>query len=242
MEYPGTEFGAMAQGKNYYRWILREFRPHLGRRILEVGAGIGTFSAHLLAETVEELVVLLEPAANLFPVLERRFGGNGRVRILRAPVEKMGEALRDVRFDSVVSVNVLEHIADDHAALRTMAGLLRPGGTLLLFVPALPGLYGSLDAAFGHVRRYRREELAGKLEAAGLRVRRVWYVNLPGALGWFLIGRVFRWPTLRPGAVRVYDRLAIPVIARIERLIPPPWGQSLLAIAERRASQGGREG
>jgi SAM-dependent methyltransferase len=233
MEYPGSDLTAMAQGGNYYRWILREFRPHLGRRILEVGAGSGTFAAHLLAEADPERAVLLEPATNLQPFLRGRFAGDSRVEVISLPLPAAQEALSTTPFDSVVSVNVLEHIPDDGEALAIMAGLLRSGGALLLFVPALPGLYGSLDAAFGHHRRYTRRELAGKLEAAGLGVRRIVYVNLPGALAWFVSGRILRWPTLRPGAVRLYDRLAIPLIAAVERRIRPPLGQSLLAVAEK---------
>jgi len=233
VQYAGGELAAMAEGRNYYRWILRELRPHLGRRILEVGAGSGTFAAHLLAEADPDRLVLLEPALNLQPLLAARFAGEGRVRLVGQTLPEAREGLAATPFDSVVSVNVLEHIPDDGEALAIMAGLLRPGGRLLLFVPALPGLYGTLDAAFGHRRRYGRRELAGKLTAAGLGVRRLAYMNLPGALAWLVSGRILRATTLRPGAVRLYDRLAVPLVAALERRIPPPLGQSLLAVAEK---------
>lgn len=223
----------MGEARNYYRWILREFRPFLGKRILEVGAGIGTFSSHLLGEGIQELMILLEPSANLFPVLQRRFGNHGKVKLICGELEQIHEGFRPLAFDTVVSVNVLEHISQDVSALREMATVLRPGGTLLLFVPALPRLYGTLDTAFGHLRRYTRGELAEKLHQAGVRILKLRYRNLPGIIAWFIAGRVLRQTTLSPLLVRLYDRMAVPLIARVEQVVDPPLGQSLVAICER---------
>jgi SAM-dependent methyltransferase len=228
--YVGTELSALAEAKNYYRWVIGEFAPFLGKRVIEVGAGIGTFSRSLLQHTPLSELILVEPGENLFPLLQQRFAGEPRVTIVHGyfhDLETPGTA------DSVVLVNVLEHIAEDEALLDGAHEVLIPGGTLLLLVPALSWIYGSLDEAFGHHRRYSRASLAAKLRAAGFQVLRLSYLNLPGIFGWFLTGRVLRRKTLKSQYVRLYDQWVIPWIARLEGRWAPPFGQSLIAVARK---------
>lgn len=241
MKYAGTELVAMAEAHNYQRWILSRCRPHLGRVVLEHGAGVGTYSTLLLRERIEKLVAL-EPAANLLPVLGAELATRGaqgaRAEIVSGTLEANAAALRAHGVESVVSINVLEHIADDEGTLRTMHDVLPDGGRLILFVPALPWLYGSLDVAFEHFRRYGRRELVDKVTRAGFSVVNARFVNLPGVLPWWLAGRLLRGRTLAPGAVRFYDRFVLPLVAWLEDRFPPPLGQNLLLIA-RRESRGG---
>lgn len=228
--YSGTELDALTEARNYYAWLLHRFSPHLGRRVVEVGAGTGTFSEFLLrAEGVSELT-LLEPAENTYPRLRERFRGDPRVRTLHGYLEEHAGALSG---DSLVSVNVLEHVPDDEAFLRDAHRVLVPGGKVLLFVPALSQLYGTLDEAFEHHRRYTRAMLAARLEGAGLRPLRVSYLNLPGVLSWLIAGKVLRRRTLTPADVRLYDSWVIPWVRRIEDRWEAPLGQSLLAIAQK---------
>ena len=134
------------------------------------------------------------------------------------------------RFDTIVCLNVLEHIEDDVTSLRSMRALLQPGGRLVLLVPALPALYGTLDEALGHFRRYRPAELAAKFTDAGFRLAHVEYFNLAGVLGWWLIGRVLRRRLIPRCALKWYDAL-VPLF-RLETLMPWRIGQSLIAIGE----------
>ena len=133
--------------------------------------------------------------------------------------------------DSIVLVNVLEHISDDDALLLQIRQSLRPGGRVLLFVPALEWNYGSLDRAFEHHRRYSKAVLRKKLERAGFRVERARYVNFLGITSWFFAGRVLRQKTLKPRQVRWYDRWIIPWSFRLEQIWEPPLGQSLVVVA-----------
>jgi hypothetical protein len=103
----------------------------------------------------------------------------------------------------------------------------------LLFIPALPSLYGTLDKAFDHFRRYTKSSLAGKLKEAGFRVEYLRYMNFPGILSWFLAGRVFKKKTIRPLEVRVYDRWVIPCARLLERYWEPPAGQSIIAVGRK---------
>jgi SAM-dependent methyltransferase len=228
--YVGTELDALAEAKNYYRWVVSQFAPFLGKRVIEVGAGIGTFAGSILHHTPVAELVLVEPSDNLLPILQRRFAGEPRVKIVHGYFQR-GAML--ARADSIVLVNVLEHIAEDQALLNDTHEVLPPGGTLLLLVPALPRIYGSLDQAFGHYRRYTKTSLASKLRLAGFGIRRLAYLNLPGSVGWFLTGRVLRRTTLKLRYVRWYDRWVIPWLSRLERRWEPPFGQSLIVIARK---------
>lgn len=228
--YSGTELDAMAEARNYCRWIFQFFQPYLGARIVEIGAGTGTFSRLLLeAHTAPELT-LFEAAANLFPALERQFAADPRVRL---HFGSFNPSLLGKSPDSVVMVNVLEHISDDDGVLSEIHQSLSSGGHLLLFVPALEWNFGSLDKAFDHFRRYSKPALRTKIERAGFQLVRLRYVNALGIASWFLAGKILRQRTLNPAQVRWYDRWIIPWSFRLEGILKPPLGQSLLAVARK---------
>jgi SAM-dependent methyltransferase len=138
----------------------------------------------------------------------------------------------------VVAVNVLEHVPDDLDFVIQAERVLAPGGHLVLFVPAGPGIFGTLDEAFEHYRRYTRGDLARLLERAGFELVELRYSNLPGVLAWWLSGRVLRRRTVTPGSVRLYDRLMVPWLRRLERVWTPPRGQSLFVVGRKRAQPG----
>jgi SAM-dependent methyltransferase len=230
--YSGEELDALEGARNYHRWIVRRFAPHLGRRVVEVGAGIGTFAEHLVEAAPQADFTLVEPAANNYPHLAARFGGRPRVRTVQGYLEDAGEA---ASADALVAVNVMEHVRDDAGFLRAAHRLLAPGGHALLFVPAMPAIFGTLDEAFEHFRRYTRRELDGKLRAAGFAPLRVAYTNLPGVAAWWLSGRVLRRRTVTTRDARLYDRWFVPWVSALERVWTPPLGQSLIAVARKDA-------
>lgn len=228
--YSGEELDALAGAVNYYRWIVRRFRPYLGARIVEAGAGIGTFAAHLREAAPQARLTLVEPAANNHPHLAARFATDARVRTVHGYLAEAGD---DASADTVVAVNVMEHVEDDAAFLATARRLLAPGGHLCLYVPALPAIYGTLDEAFEHHRRYTRAGLRARLLGAGFRPLRIAYTNLPGVAAWWVSGRVLRRRTVTARDAKLYDRWMIPWISALERVWSPPAGQSLIAIATR---------
>lgn len=232
--YSGEELDSLAGAVNYYRWIVRRFAPFLGRRIVEVGAGIGTFAEHLLAAAPDAALTLVEPAANNYPHLRARFADHPRVRTLHGYLADAGEA---GSADSVIAVNVMEHVRDDAAFLADAHRLLAPGGHALLFVPAVPQIFGTLDEAFEHFRRYTRPELDARLRGAGFDPLRVAYTNLPGVAAWWLSGRVLRRRTVSARDARIYDRWVIPWVSALERVWTPPLGQSLIAVARKEGAR-----
>jgi SAM-dependent methyltransferase len=183
--------------------------------------------------TDRERLVLSDTDPHYVDRLRQRFGRLPNVAIASLRLPAFDETLACERLDTIICLNVLEHVHDDQLSLGTMRRLLQPGGRLVLLVPALPAIYGSLDRALGHFRRYTPAELERKYDAAGLRLRHREYFNLAGVPGWWFTGRVLRREIIPRGALRWYDAL-VPLF-RLERLLPWRVGQSLIAVGERPA-------
>lgn len=228
--YSGSELDALAEAKNYYRWLTGQFAPWLGSSVIEVGAGIGTFSQQILGVPSVKRLVALEPARNTFPHLERRFADDPRVTTTRAYLEP---TLKLEPADSLVAVNVMEHIEDHDSFVANAYASVVKGGALLLYVPATPSIFGTLDTAFGHFRRYTKRSLRACIERAGWTIEQLSYVNMPGVLAWFLAGRVLKKKAISTREAIFYDRLVVPWVFRLESIAEPPAGQSLIAIASK---------
>jgi hypothetical protein len=130
-------------------------------------------------------------------------------------------------------VNVLEHIDEDEEVLRLLFRLLKPGGTLLIFVPAMPFLYGTLDARVGHVRRYTRRTLTRVVEAASFSITKMRYFDLLGMFPWFVTGRVLRQPTVNSGSALFYDQYIVPVCKLVDAAARPRVGKNLVCVAKK---------
>jgi SAM-dependent methyltransferase len=216
---------------NYASWIFELIAPHLGADVLEVGAGHGTFTEMLVRRATR--VVASDISERCVSRLSERFSGTRSVHILHGSVD---EAAALGPFDSVIMINVLEHIEDDNGALREIGDrLLRPGGRIVLWVPAFALLYSDFDRKIGHYRRYRGPGLRAQLEQAGYQIRDIRYVNAVGAVAWLVLARLLRRTPTQGTPVKVFDRYFVPVLERLERRWQPPFGQSVLAIATRPA-------
>lgn len=208
--------------------MFDRLRRWVGSQVLEIGSGIGNLSAFL---TDRERLVLTDTREEYLSRLRQRFAGRPNISVARLYLPHDDAALTGQRFDTVICLNVLEHVDDDIASLEAIrARLLAPGGRLVLLVPALPALYGTIDQALGHHRRYKRRGLTKLLRATGYRVPHIEYFNLAGIPGWWFAGRVLRRRTIPTGSLKLYDAL-VPLF-RLERLMPWRVGQSLIAIGE----------
>jgi SAM-dependent methyltransferase len=222
----------MGGASRYNAWLLERALPYLGSRVLDVGAGTGTFTAKLL-ESVES-VVAVEPDPVEREALAQRFAGDSRVRVVQLDATRLAKADAGGPFDGAVCFNVLEHIEADVAAISAIRSQLRPGAHLALLVPAHPALFGEIDRTVGHVRRYKRATLRSCLTAGGFYVRELRYVNPVGAAGWLVSSRMLRREHVPEGPLRVYDRF-VPILRVFDR-IPLPFGLSLWAVAYTPAS------
>ncbi len=226
--YDGQDLEALGDLPRYTGWILEHFEPYLHGRVIEVGAGIGNVSARYVDRASHALLV--EPAHNLHERLVERLGQRPNVATACALLEDLDPRQTAQPFDAAIMVNVLEHIEDDRDVLRRLYALLKPGGAVLLFVPALPWLYGSLDTLVHHVRRYTREQLAERLREAGFGIGKVRYFDALGVLPWFVAGRVVKQKRFDPDAAALYDRVGVPLTRLVEDWFEPPAGKSLIAV------------
>lgn len=226
--YEGSDLEALQGLRRYPAWLVERLGPALRGRVLEFGAGLGTFTRAWRARADE--AVLLEPSQLAGPLAER-FADDPRVSVHRETLQAHLARVGPGGFDAVVSSNVLEHIGDDVGALRAARRLLRPGGAVLIVVPALPVLFGTLDQVVGHHRRYTRRGLHDVLLGAGFVDPHIQALDLPGVLPWLVAGRVLRRRTFSRRAAILYDRAVVPVARRLEARLPPPVGKNLVARA-----------
>jgi 2-polyprenyl-3-methyl-5-hydroxy-6-metoxy-1,4-benzoquinol methylase len=226
--YPGKELEAMSFAVNYHRWIVDEFEPYLGSEVAEVGAGIGSMSRLILAKPVRRLHAF-EPSRNMFPMLAQGLRGEARA----TPVNDFfGAKHAGQGFDSILYVNVLEHVEDDRAELANAWQALKPGGHLLVFVPALQWLYSEFDRQVGHFRRYGRAALVKNAQAAGFAIVKARYFDAAGVLPWYINFVLLRRP-MGGGSVSLYDKVAVPASRFLESIVPPPIGKNVLLVARK---------
>jgi SAM-dependent methyltransferase len=231
--YEGHDLEILADLPNYYGWIIESFRPWLKGRTMEIGAGTGTISKRIFGYTDE--LILVEPSAHLTEHLPVSIAKNKKVSIYNETLEQRLPKMDDQSCDTIIMVNVLEHIEDDGAAIESLYRVLKPGGRLLMFVPALQFLYSALDRQHGHFRRYHLAPLEHKLNTHGFKIHDRRYFDLAGVLPWWLINTLGKKTDFNPAMARLYDRYFIPVTKFFERFISPPIGKNIIIIAERAA-------
>jgi SAM-dependent methyltransferase len=212
----------MESAERYNSWLFERARRHVGRVALDVGAGIGTFTS-FLAQTADT-VVAAEPDVAEASFLRGRFAGAPNVTVVNGTVADV-----DGTFDSALCFNVLEHVPDHVGALRDVHARLRPGGKLSVLVPAHPALFGAVDRAVAHERRYDRAVLRCALESAGFDVAELRHVNPVGAAGWLVSSKLLRRSEIPSGPLALYDRL-VPFFRTLDAL-RLPFGLSLFAVA-----------
>jgi glycosyltransferase involved in cell wall biosynthesis len=221
----------MARLEPYNRWLVSRFEHAIGRRVLEIGAGFGNITRHLKGR---EILVASDLDSVALEHLKGVFRDDPSVRVAsyRFPLDESArEEVRALGVDTVVCLNVLEHIEDDRTTLANLKETLSPGGRLILLVPAFARLYGTLDEHLHHFRRYEKAELEQKIREAGFELEDLRFVNRPGIFGWWLNGRVLRRRVLPRGQLLAF-KLLMPLLKR-EEVEPPSSGLSLLAIARK---------
>ncbi len=229
--YEGADLEALATLNRYQSWIVETFQPFLTGRAIEFGAGIGNISTRIRPHI--STLDLVEPSLNLADPLEHRFESDGAVTIFRETLEARLPAIAGGSYDSVVLVNVLEHIEDDVSALQGLYRILAPGGHLLLFVPALKFLYSDLDALVGHYRRYQRPELNERVAAAGFDITKSQYFDTLGVFPWWLLNTKMGATAFNPFLVGIYDAVIAPLSRALESVIKPPFGKNVLLVAKK---------
>jgi SAM-dependent methyltransferase len=217
----------------YLRWQIEQVEPFIGSRLLEVGCGVGGILSQL---TPREFVMGIDIEKEEVEFARKRFAGRAGFEFASMDIAGLSgderAALKTRRFDTVLCINVLEHIRDDAGAVAAMADVLVPGGVVAILVPAHPALYGHYDAMDGHFRRYTKPALRTVLLKAGLNLDRLFRFNAVGAAGWFVQYRVLRRTIHQQGHFKVMQAI-MPAMKVIESHVKPPFGLSLVAIARK---------
>jgi SAM-dependent methyltransferase len=216
---------ALEGARNYNAWIAALVAPYLRDDPLEIGSGTGTY-AQLWLDSGTARLTVSETEPELVEHLRERFAEDARISVRSLDLLDAPPA----QHSAVVALNVLEHIADDVAGLRAAGHLVRPGGAVVVFVPAFPFAMSRFDRAIGHYRRYTVESARNALTAAGLAVEDVRYVNAPGLVAWTIGMRLLRMTPGEGVVLRSWDRAVVPVARRLEKRWHPPFGQSVLAV------------
>ena len=236
-QYAADDLETMSEAVRYQAHVFELLRPHLGRRVLEVGCGIGTTSLRF-AEVADRLVCI-EPNPNCVSRARAALDGNPRITLHTCHLEECDRAeMLEQRFDTVVCVNVLEHIEHDVQALTLFHEFVAAArGKVLIFVPAVQAAYGPLDAALGHHRRYSKPTLRAAFQSAGLTVETLRYTNPIGLLGWIYNAHISKTTEHTSGQVRLYENLVAPWALPLDRWVPPPIGLSLFAVGRAGATR-----
>ncbi len=234
--YEGKDLEAMTFAVNYSRWILEIFKPYLGKNVIEVGAGQGSFSK-LIAGLAPKKLVMIEPSEDMYGILEqevKKMPKGTQTITINGFLSDSAESIKKIHQpDSVLYVNVLEHVEKDAEELALVSDILPKGGRLFIFVPALQRLYSDYDKSIGHYRRYRRKELEQKCQEAGLKVIYSHYFDMPGILPWWLKYTKGGSTKMSQRDIGRYDKIAIPLIKKLEKGIKPPIGKNIILVAEK---------
>jgi 2-polyprenyl-3-methyl-5-hydroxy-6-metoxy-1,4-benzoquinol methylase len=227
-EYGSQILARLGRAPRFTQWMADAVKPHVGREVLEIGAGIGNLTVNLIPRSLywatDANPLYMSDLRHLRKT--RPYLHTGIADVTRAETFPPNQ-----RFDTVICLNVLEHVEDDLTALRNIAAALEEGGRAIVLVPQGPGLYGSLDVALGHRRRYTRAQIAALSEEAGLKVVNILGFNQAGVPAWLLNGRVLRRKTFGLWQIEMLN-LLVPVFRRLDGWIPLPY-LSVIAVLQK---------
>lgn len=221
---------------NYYKWTLNQFSGHIGKRVWEAGAGIGVLGDFLAGRS--ELLYLTDYSNTNVDIMKEKYQDSDDVKIDYCDLNNFNvENINNLKIDTIVLLDVLEHIENDQAALDKLYSSLSNEGKLLLRLPALNFLYCDIDKSIFHFRRYYKNEIKRKLEKAGFKIIKLKYMNFPGIFLYFFKGKILRKKqpmstTLSDSSISFFNKV-VPIIEKVENIITPLLGQQLIVVAQK---------
>jgi glycosyltransferase involved in cell wall biosynthesis len=220
--YVEDEHGArilarLNRAPRFTRWMAETIKPYVGERVLEIGAGTGNLTENLVPRG---FYMASDVNSQYLSRLEKLRQTRPYLRVQRTDAARQ-ETYPAEQFDTVVCLNVIEHLQDDVAALRNIRNALDEHGRAIILVPNGPALFGSLDTVLGHFRRYTREQLIRSCEEAGFRVQMLLKFNRVGAPGWWWNGKVLKRETFGLWQMKLLNFL-VPMVKHVDRFLPFP--------------------
>jgi len=220
----------MIEAKNYTDWLFESAKPYLKGKVLEIGCGIGNMTKLLIREKID--LTASDNNENYIQDIKTVYDGLNAFcfDISKGALENKADS-----FDTILCFNVLEHIEDDITALKNINKFLRSEGKLILFVPANPWLFNSLDKEVNHYRRYSKSSLIKKVRDAGFIIKEQRKVNFLGVFGWFFYGHILKKKILSKTGISIFDKIS-PMLFKLEKIIQPPIGLSLWLVCEKKST------
>ncbi|MDH3700777.1 MAG: class I SAM-dependent methyltransferase [Alphaproteobacteria bacterium] len=226
--YSESELPVFAGARNWKRYFANRLRRYIAGNVLEVGAGIGATTAALCSGD-EEAWLCLEPEPRRCAEIEGKIDSGLLPSICRAETGTARDLPSEPRYNTILYIDVLEHIEDDLGELVAAARLLAPGGRLVVLAPAWQWLFSPFDAAIGHFRRYDRPGLCG-LTPPGLSVASAFYLDSAGMLASMANRFCLRSAMPTAGQIRIWDRLLIPASRLLDPIIANSYGKSVVVV------------
>jgi len=218
------------ENQNFTDWMYEEIKPFISGDILEVGSGIGTYSKKLLKDFKKQNIILSD-IDNQFIVLLKKKYSKKNIKIIKLDLEKNNNVREKV--DTIIALNVLEHIKNDTAALQNIYDCLKPKGRAIILVPAHKNLYNCIDKAVGHYRRYTKKELIQKIKKTKLKIKYIQYFNFISIFGWYLNGTIFKKSIIDKNAIKIFN-WGIPLFKFIDKnILLNKIGISIILILEK---------
>jgi len=227
-EYTVRDQERMKNATRYFEWQFRLAEAQLGRRVLEIGCGLGNFTRHLLDR---DLVLGVDVEQECITKRLTAFAAYPNLVSMCLDVQDQSFLeLRKYKPDSIACLNVLEHIKDDVLALTHMQKVLSPGGKAILIVPAFESLYGPIDERLGHFRRYTKHSMARAAAQAGFRVQTLRFMNGVGFFGWWVNAHILKRTEQSEAQIGFFDSAIVPILSKLEGVIEPFVGQSIFTV------------
>jgi SAM-dependent methyltransferase len=230
-EYVGKDLEAMSFAINYHTWIINIFKPYIGSIVAEVGAGTGNISKLLLETDIINELILFEPSESMYTLLNDNLRNNKLVSIENDCFLNASNRYLNY-FDTILYINVLEHIENDKHELMSVWKALKSNGCLCIFVPALTWLYSDFDKSIGHFRRYHKKQLHDLVKSIGFQISEFRYVDFIGLILWY-INFVLMKKSLNKNNVSMYDKYIFPITRIIENTIRFPIGKNILMVCKK---------
>lgn len=229
----GTMSPALVEARNYHAWNYEWIRPYIRGRILDVGGGTGNHLAYLN----DHELVSIDISSECIGYLKKKYSALPHWKFVQADICDPSVIGLFGEFDTVLSCNVFEHIPNDEQAFVHSARLLKKGGKMVLLLPAHQALFGAVDRLAGHYRRYNRKKVKKHFQQAGLIPETIRYVNLLGAVGWFINSKIGCYRNISSpvlgSQIRIFDRFIVPLMKWLEGTRNMPFGQSVVCVGRK---------
>lgn len=224
----------VSESLHYNLWIYNNIRDYLTGNILDIGSGLGDIAQHFINDCDVHHIILSDKSDDIVSELNKKFLYKNNYSIVALDISNIetSENIFSVPIDIVTCINVLEHINDDQKALENIYKILKPNGLLILIVPAIPYIYGTLDELVGHYRRYTKDELNRRIKQANFTLKKQYFMNFFGIASWFLAGKIFKQNELSKNYCKILDKI-VPLLEKVERIHNPPIGQLIVTICSK---------